>query len=489
MIQNYKKIQKISHCALTQQSNNEKIFQKFEIQSHQFRQIKYFFIYISQLDHHILYYLLNIQISSFRNFNIPRQQQQMNEIIFVILIQLFHINKFISYKSIKNLEFQLFLYYGLVINKQINQSNIMAEVPESFRAVRVHEYGKQVQVDTIPIPELQKGEFLIRVEAAPINPSDAFFIKGLYAQLPLPVIPGWEGSGVVVKLGDGTPEWLKLGDRVAINARLGRGTFAEYAVGNINTFLKLDEETTFEQAASFYINPLTVIGILDVVQRNGQNVLVQNAAASALGRQLSRYAQSLNIKVINIVRRQEQVEILKSDGAEFVLNESDANFGEQLKNLSEQLKAKILFDPVGGDKIGELLTLLPIGSTAYLFGVLSGQQKVSILSTEILRQKKVIRGFTLYDFIELNPTLFHDLNFHAKLNKLIRNELRTQYQREYGFDQFQEALEFSQKNASNGKVLVRPHHHPKQQESLLLCIIIRRSQIIRFVVSQIRIRK
>lgn len=56
-------------------------------------------------------------------------------------------------------------------------------------------------MDTIPTPELQKGEFLIRVEAAPINPSDAFFIKGLYAQLPLPVIPGWEGSGVVVKLG------------------------------------------------------------------------------------------------------------------------------------------------------------------------------------------------------------------------------------------------------------------------------------------------
>ena len=77
----------------------------------------------------------------------------------------------------------------------------MAEVPESFRAVRVHEYGKGVQIDTIPTPELKKGEFLIRVEAAPINPSDAHFAKGHFIQIPLPVIPGWEGSGVVVKLG------------------------------------------------------------------------------------------------------------------------------------------------------------------------------------------------------------------------------------------------------------------------------------------------
>ena len=77
----------------------------------------------------------------------------------------------------------------------------MAQVPDTFKAARIVEYRKPLQIDTVHTPELQNGEFLIKVEASPVNPSDIIFINGGYGNLPLPGTPGWEGSGVIVKLG------------------------------------------------------------------------------------------------------------------------------------------------------------------------------------------------------------------------------------------------------------------------------------------------
>ena len=73
----------------------------------------------------------------------------------------------------------------------------------------------------------------------------------------------------IINLSPGTPDFLKVGDRVATYATLGKGTYAEYAVGHIDKFLKLDDETTFEQGAAFYVNPVTVLGIIHVVEKSG----------------------------------------------------------------------------------------------------------------------------------------------------------------------------------------------------------------------------
>lgn len=100
--------------------------------------------------------------------------------------------------------------------------------------------------------------------------------------------------------------------------------------------------------------------------------VISNPAASALGRMLLRYFRYHGIPVINIVRRQEQMDMLKQeDNAEYVLNTEDPNFETDLKNLSEKLHATISFDAVGGPVCGRIIKCMPNGSTAYVYGNLS----------------------------------------------------------------------------------------------------------------------
>ena len=108
------------------------------------------------------------------------------------------------------------------------------------------------------------------MEAAPVNPSDLLYMQGRYKGTHLPATAGFEGAGVVVQLGyivfkirPEIPDWLKLGSRVGFFAESGLGTYAEYSVGHINKVLLLDEDTSFELGATFYVNPMTVIAMID----------------------------------------------------------------------------------------------------------------------------------------------------------------------------------------------------------------------------------
>lgn len=88
-------------------------------------------------------------------------------------------------------------------------------------------------------------------------------MQGRYKGTHLPATAGFEGAGVVVQLGPEIPDWLKLGSRVGFFADSGLGTYAEYSVGHINKVLLLDEDTSFELGATFYVNPMTVIAMID----------------------------------------------------------------------------------------------------------------------------------------------------------------------------------------------------------------------------------
>jgi NADPH2:quinone reductase len=245
---------------------------------------------------------------------------------------------------------------------------------------------KLVQVD---MPEPKTDEVLIRVEATPINPSDLGLLFGgadmstakyagsatapvVTADVPpaamrvmagrigesLPV--GNEGAGVVVKAGDAAAAQALLGKTVAI---LGGAMYAQYRCLKADQCLLLPPGTTPAEGASCFVNPLTALGMVETMRREGHTALVHTAAASNLGQMLQRICTKDGVKLVNIVRRAEHVELLRSQGAEFVCNSSEPTFMDDLTNALVATGATIAFDATGGGKLAsQILTCMEVAA-------------------------------------------------------------------------------------------------------------------------------
>jgi NADPH:quinone reductase-like Zn-dependent oxidoreductase len=170
----------------------------------------------------------------------------------------------------------------------------------------------------LPIPELKEGQLLIKVEASTVNPSDRAKLAGFYMPEPLPIVLGLEGVGRVEKVaGEGVQDWV--GKRVSF-LKAGSGTWGEYSVAIPHLAFPVEEDLPVETAASGVVNPLTVVGMTDIYQKfPGHKGIIHTAAASALGRMLNKRCQRLGIPLLNIVRRQEQADLLRSEGAQHVI--------------------------------------------------------------------------------------------------------------------------------------------------------------------------
>ena len=243
----------------------------------------------------------------------------------------------------------------------------------------------EVSLTRITQPELRPNRVLVRLEAAPINPSDLGLLFGaadmssakvsedangpvLTAQIPeramrsmggrldmsLPV--GNEGAGVVVAAGSSEAAQSLLGKTVAI---LGGAMYAQYRVIGAHECLVLPDGTTAAQGASAFVNPLTALGMVETMRREGHKALVHTAAASNLGQMLNRICIQDQVTLVNIVRKQEQVDLLKAAGAKYVCNTSAPTFLKELTDVLEETGATIAFDATGGGKLaGQILSCM-----------------------------------------------------------------------------------------------------------------------------------
>src|SRR5574341_1806975 len=247
-----------------------------------------------------------------------------------------------------------------------------------MRALELRAYdGKPESLALVekPVPRPNKGQVLVHIAAAPINPSDLMFLRGHYANpKKLPVVAGFEGSGTVVAAGGGFIGRMLVGKRVACAAPFdGDGTWAEYMVTSEKFCIPLRRGISLEQGATLIVNPLTAWALMDMAKRGRHRAVVQNAAASALGRMILRLGHRLGIPVIHIVRRQEQVELMRSLGANHVLNSSETNFDADLKKISHERQASLALDAVAGEMTGRLLSAMPHGGRVIVYGALSEQ--------------------------------------------------------------------------------------------------------------------
>ena len=239
-----------------------------------------------------------------------------------------------------------------------------------------------VEVET---PAPGADEVLVRIDAAPINPSDLGLLFGMAdmtaatksgsgvnavvtAPVPKPAMRlltarldesmpvGNEGAGTVIAAGDSPTAQALIGKTVCI---IGGATYGQYRLAPAGMVLPLPEGTTAADGASWFVNPMTALGMVETMRLEGHSALVHTAAASNLGQMLNRLCQADGIPLVNIVRRQEQVDLLHSIGAKFVCNSSDKNFREQLVDALKETDATLAFDATGGGRLaGQILSCM-----------------------------------------------------------------------------------------------------------------------------------
>ena len=226
----------------------------------------------------------------------------------------------------------------------------------------------------VDMPTPGPDEVVIKIEATPINPSDLGVMfgwstmtdastsgSGKDSVLTAPVSPqgmqimkaridqslpvGNEGAGTVVAAGDSELATSLMGKVVAV---MGGGMYAEYRCVKANMCLPLLPGNTAKDGASSFINPLTSLAMLETMRMEGHTALVHTAAASNLGQMLNRICIADGVELVNIVRKEEQAEILRSLGAKYIVNSSSEDFMSELTNAIHATGATLAFDATGG---------------------------------------------------------------------------------------------------------------------------------------------
>ena len=260
-----------------------------------------------------------------------------------------------------------------------------------------------MQIQNVPTPEPKMGEVLIKVSAAPINPSD---YGSWYRSKPssYPMFIGKEGCGVVVATGFGSSLRCPVGTKVGFVCNdATQGSYAEYVTMNVMTgVFPMPTDVPIENCASFFVNPYTAMGILDTAQQvTKSNAIVHTAAASQLGQMLNKLAQEQDWEIINVVRRDDQREILEKLGAKHIIVTSSETevWKAELKSKVQELDCTVAFDAVSGEMTGHLLDCMPSRGTVFLYGSVAGKAN-GINPLDLIYRKKQLRGFYLTSWIQ-----------------------------------------------------------------------------------------
>lgn len=225
-------------------------------------------------------------------------------------------------------------------------------LPESMRAWRVHAWGADpldvLQLDTIPLPEPEAGELLVRVQVIPLNINDIERINGknMMVRPELPVTPGMEVMGVVAAAGTEVEDWV--GRRVVAMPKQATGGFAEYSTCPVVSAFEMPEEIPLPDAAALYFPyHLAWLGLIDRAElRAGESVLI-HAAAGGSGSAAIQLAKSLGAKVFATAGSDEKVALCRELGADVAINYNTEDFQAIVLEATNTVGVDVVFDNVG----------------------------------------------------------------------------------------------------------------------------------------------
>jgi hypothetical protein len=302
----------------------------------------------------------------------------------------------------------------------------------------------------------------VRIQAAPVNPSDLLLlfangdvdeavpIEGGFriplgpaalaanaARIGVPMQAGNEGGGTVVAAGS-SPEAQALLGRVV--GFLSWTSYAEYRTLNVGACLAMPDGISAEQAAAAFVNPLTALGMVETMRREGHTALVHTVGASNLGLMLLRVCLAEGVPLVNVVRRSEHVALLRSMGAEHVVDSSSPSFSDELTAALAATGATLAFDAIGGgETAGNLLAAMERVASAgapfdrygsdtpkqvYVYGILDGGPTVLYRDFGFAWS---VGGWLLTPFLaRLDP------EDRARLRRRVVDEITTTFASRYG---------------------------------------------------------
>jgi NADPH:quinone reductase-like Zn-dependent oxidoreductase len=327
-------------------------------------------------------------------------------------------------------------------------------IPKEMRAVCLKADGG-LQVKTVPVPVPGAGQVLVKISAAPVNPSDMARIKHLPETEKSSFIAGIEGSGVVVASGKGLIPSLWKGKRVACSSAYSySGTWAEYMVTPAMSCIPLPDEISDEQGSMLLVNPLTAVAFIEIAKKNGHEAIINTAAASALGRMLEYLSEKAGLPLIQIVRNEEQAKKLIKAGAKYVLNSNAPDFESTLKQRAGDLNATLALDAIGGEMTRILLDAVPFGGNVVVYGNLSGENPQSN-HRALVGDNKSISGFYLVNWLK-EQGILTTLNSIYKARKLIRNHVTITVREKKPLEEAEQAITQYLESMTSGKILLVP---------------------------------
>jgi len=307
-----------------------------------------------------------------------------------------------------------------------------------------------LSVRDIPTPAPGEGELLIRMLAAPINPADLNVIEGKYGELPaLPAVIGNEGAGRVEALGAGVSGFA-IGDLVL---PMQKATWAQFTVVKAADALRIPAEIDPFQASMLSVNPPSAWGMLhSFVTLQPGEWIVQNAANSGVGRCVIQIARSRGFRTLNVVRRPELIDDLKSAGADMVVLE-DCDLRAQAATLCEGHRPRLALNAVGGASALNVANALAPGGVHVTYGAM-GRQPLKIPNGLLIFQGLSFRGFWLIPWRNSLES-FEVAGLMSTLAALVaKGQLSVPVQRIYPLSQLQEAVRAAGEGARSGKILL-----------------------------------
>lgn len=327
---------------------------------------------------------------------------------------------------------------------------------KTVRAARYHRTGQPsevLQIDEIACPTPGPGEVTVEMKWAPINPADINMLEGKYGESrPLPDVPGNEGAGVVVAVGDGVDVSL-VGRPVLVD----REAWREEGDWPVSCLTTVSGDLDARTACVLRVNPPTAFRMLhDFVDLHAGDWVVQNAATSAVGRAVIEIAKARRWRTLNIVRRAEAAEELRALGADAVVVDGD-NMAAEAAALLGNVKPRLGLNAVGGASATRVAGLLATGGTLVTYGAMS-KEALKIPNGFLIFRDMRFCGFWLTRWLknadEASRRAMFDEIFHLAAAGCFRPRVAG----EFTLENAREAVAMAAGGLAGGKVLLRFAH-------------------------------
>jgi NADPH2:quinone reductase len=322
-----------------------------------------------------------------------------------------------------------------------------------MKAVVMSQYGGQdvLAVQEVEAKRPEKGQALVKIEAAGVNFIDIYQRRGTYP-VKFPYVPGLEAAGTVLAVGEGVAN-VKAGDRVAyVHAP---GSYAEESVVQADQLVPLPQDISFEQGAAFPLQGMTAHYLLHEFRKiqRGDTVLI-HAAAGGMGLLLVQWAKHLGAKVFGTVSTEEKAKIAKEAGADEIIFYTQHNFVDGVKELTNGRGVDLIIDGVGKTTFAGNLEAAALRGNIVIFGAASGPAD-PIQPNNLMKHSLTISGGSLFNYI-LTP---EELQMRAKavLEGVQQGWLKLRVDQVYPLEEAGKAHQQLEERKTSGKVLLVPH--------------------------------